>query len=300
MSGPLLLPEPTPVEGEGEWFTERMHGVVGLQFRVTETLHSEKSAFQQIDVYETAHHGRLLVLDGCVMLTELDEFAYHELLAHVGAQTLEDPKRALVVGGGDGGIVRELLKYPGLEITQAEIDERVVRISQEYLPTVSAGLTDPRVTLAFVDGAGHLADAEPGSLDFIAVDSTDPVGPAAGLISESFYGKAAQALSLGGVFVAQTQSPFYHPTEVCEIFAALGQVFPEVWMYWGVCPSYLGFVWTFCYASHGRRPLEGSIPADAHQTLGTRYYTADVHRGAFALPPFLQACLPDGHPQRQI
>ena len=123
---------------------------------------------------------------------------------------------------------------------------------------------------------------------------------AAGLISESFYGNAARALSPGGVFVAQTQSPFCHPTEVCEIFAALQSAFPEVWMYWGVCPSYLGFAWTFCYASHGRRPLDGTIPADAHKALGTRYYTADVHRGAFALPPFLQACLPEGHPQRTV
>jgi spermidine synthase len=277
-----------------------MKGVARLAYRVTETLHTEQSPYQKIDVYQTAHHGRLLVLDGCVMLTELDEFVYHEMLAHVAAQSVPEAKQALVIGGGDGGIVRELLKYPTLNITQAEIDERVVRVSQKYFPTVSCGLEDPRVTLAFVDGAQHLADADPGSLDLIAVDSTDPIGAAEALITEGFYGKAARALSPDGVFVAQTQSPFYHPTEVCQIYAALQQVFSHVSMYWAICPSYLGFLWTFCYASHGLAPKAAKIQADVHKHLGTRYYTSAVHDGAFALPPFLQASLPEGSPQRDL
>jgi spermidine synthase len=263
-------------------------------------VHSERSPYQAIEVFDSASHGRVLVLDGCVMLTERDEFVYHEMLAHVGAQALGDPRQAVVVGGGDGGIVRELLEYPQLEVTQAEIDERVTRVSQEYFPAVAGRLTDPRVTLAFADGAQHLRDAQAASLDLVVVDSTDPIGPAEVLITEEFYRTVARSLKPGGALVAQTQSPFWHPESVERIYGALARVFPRVWMYWATCPSYLGFIWTFCFASAEADPLARALPADVHTTLGTSYYSAGVHRGAFALPPFLQRFLPEGHPQREV
>ena len=286
--------------GGDDWFTERMGDACGLSFRVTQRLHREQSPFQSIEVFDSASHGRVLVLDECVMLTERDEFVYHEMLAHVGAQSLEAPGRAVIVGGGDGGVARELLKYPQLRITQAEIDERVVRVSQEYLSFVSEGLSDPRVTLAFADGSRHLAETEAGSLDLVVVDSTDPVGPAQVLITEQFYGTVERALAPNGVLVAQTQSPFLEPESVRRIYAALDRVFDHVSMFWAVCPSYLGFLWTFCYASKGPQPLEADIDPEVHKSLGTRYYSADVHRGAFALPPFMQELLPEGHPQRPV
>jgi len=281
------------------WFTERMLGLAGYSYRIKRTLHSEQSAYQQIDAYETHSHGNLLVLDGCIMLTERDEFIYHELLAHVAAQTIAAPSRAAVVGGGDGGVVRELLKYPELHVSLVEIDERVVRVSERLFPKVSAGLRDPRVSVLFEDGAKYLASRAEGELDLIVVDSTDPVGPATALVQDSFYAQAARVLSSKGVFVAQTQSPFFHAAEIRAIYAALGGSFDRVWMYWGVCPSYPGQLWTFCYASKGSHPLDDfDPPAGLSQRLGTGYYSAAVHRAAFALPPFVQALLPEGHSQR--
>jgi spermidine synthase len=295
------LQPPTLPAGLGRtWLTEELKGVAGYSLRVERTLHSERSDYQQIDLYQSYHHGKVLVLDGCVMLTELDEFLYHEMLAHTGAATLDDPRRAVVVGGGDGGAVRELLKYPSLEVTLAEIDERVVRLSQEHLPGVAGGLTDERCTLHFGDGAAYLAAQPEGSLDLVLVDSTDPVGPAEALVTEDFYREISRALRPDGVLVAQTQSPFYHPDEVVQIHATLQRVFKHATMFWSVCPAYLGFLWTFCYCSQERQPLAKALPSGLHKTLGTRFYSADVHRGAFALPPFLQACLPEGHSQRDL
>lgn len=283
------------------WFVETQLDAVSYGLRIERRLHTEQTPYQHIEVFQSPHHGRVLILDGCVMLTEQDEFIYHELLAHPATQTLSSPRRAVVIGGGDGGTVRELLKYPALEITLAEIDERVTRVSQEFFPALTAGLDDPRVTLAFQDGVAYLDDLESGALDLVAIDSTDPVGPAEGLITSEFYAKVGRALRDDGVLVAQSQSPFVHPQELETIVANLSQVFPQVWLYWGVCPSYLGAFWTFVYASRTRKPLEGAGPqAGVHRALNTRYYTADVHRGAFALPPFLQELLPAGHPQRDV
>ncbi|RMG18943.1 MAG: polyamine aminopropyltransferase [Planctomycetota bacterium] len=286
-------------EQDDDWFTERMQGVAGVTFKVTRRLHQEQSAFQRIEVFESAHHGRVLVLDDCIMLTELDEFIYHEMLTHVAAQALPRPRRALVVGGGDGGLAGELLRYPDLEVTVAEIDERVVRVSQEFFPAVARSFDDPRVTLAVGDGARLLAGATPASLDLVLVDSTDPVGPATTLVTEDFYQAAARALRADGVFVAQTQSPFYHAEEIRQIYARLGRAFARTWMFWAVCPSYPGFFWTFCFASQSLDPLAATPPLDLHRRWGLRYYTAEVHRAAFALPPFAQDCLPEGHPQRR-
>lgn len=304
MAGPSLdrlRPPPAPEGAADVWFHERMKGAAAYGLRVVRTICSEQTPYQRIELFESAHHGKVLVLDGCVMLTELDEFVYHEMLAHVAAQTVPSPRRAVVVGGGDGGVVRELLKYPGLEVTLAEIDERVVRISQEHLPGIGGALDDPRVTLHFGDGASFLADLPAGSVDLIAVDSTDPVGAAGSLVTEEFYATCLRALGEDGVLVAQTQTPFYFAGDVREIHATLGRAFPQVFMYWAVIPAYVGFLWTFAYASKRRHPLEHLAAApDAHRALGTAYWTADMHRGAFALPPFVQACLPAGHPQRSV
>lgn len=282
-----------------EWFVERQHDAVSYGLRISEPLHTEQTPYQSLQVFRSPHHGKVLILDDCVMLTELDEFIYHELLAHTAAQTLADPRDALVIGGGDGGTVGELIKYPTLQVTQVEIDERVTRVCQEHFPALTKGLDDPRVTLLFEDGLAYLDRQGDASLDLVVVDSTDPIGPAEGLITSDFYAKVARVLRDDGVMVAQSQSPFIHPQELETIVANLAQVFPQVWLYWGVCPSYLGALWTFVYASKTRRPLDGPGPQPGvHHTLNTKFYSAEVHRGLFALPPFLQAKLPDGHPQR--
>jgi spermidine synthase len=276
--------EPGP-ETEG-WFTERLQDAAGYALRIKQRLHSEQTPYQRLELFEAPLHGKVLTLDGYVMLTELDEFIYHEMLAHVGLQTLPEARRALVIGGGDGGLATEMLKYPELRVTQVEIDERVVRVSQEHLPQVSRGLSDPRVELLFRDGVAYLDETPEGTFDLIAVDSTDPIGAAEGLITEAFYARAARALSEDGVFVAQTQCPFYNPDEMRRLYANLRAVFPRVWAYWAVCPSYLGALWTFCYASRTRHPLE-DMRSRGLEGMGLRYYTPEVHRGAFALPPFV-------------
>ncbi|MCA8922928.1 MAG: polyamine aminopropyltransferase [Planctomycetes bacterium] len=278
-----------------DWYTERLLGRAGYSLPVRKRLHKERSAFQEIEVFDSLHHGRVLALDGAIMLTELDEFPYHELLTHPALWTLQKAERAFLVGGGDGGTVGELLRRDGLEITVAEIDERVVRVSQEYFPELAKSLDDPRVTLSFADGVAALREAEGSGLDLVVVDGTDPVGPAAGLIESEFYETVAAALSPAGVFTAQTQSPFYHPEAITKIYRGLGEAFANVRMYWGVCPSYLGAFWTFAYASQERDPLRDLVPPTG---LETRYWTPEVHRAAFVLPPFVQACLPEGHPQR--
>ena len=282
-----------------DWFVEVQHDAVSYGLRIDERLHAEQTPYQKLEVFRSPKHGRVLILDDCVMLTELDEFNYHELVAHPAAQTLDQPRDALVIGGGDGGTVGELLKYPELKVTQVEIDERVTRVCQEYFPALTQGLDDPRVTLLFEDGVAYLDDQDAASLDLVVIDSTDPVGPAEGLITGDFYAKVSRVLKDDGVMVAQSQSPFVHPEELETIVANLSEVFPEVWLFWGVCPSYLGALWTFVYASRTRRPLESAGPRPGvHRELKTKFYSAEVHRGLFALPPFLQARLPEGHPQR--
>ncbi|MFO8057854.1 MAG: polyamine aminopropyltransferase [bacterium] len=281
------------------WFYESFQGVASFGLRVKRVLCELKSSYQHIAVYETYQHGRLLALDGLVMVTELDETAYHEMIAHVPMQTLPKARRAAVIGGGDGGTVRELARYPGLEeITLVEIDEQVVWACREHLPSVASGLDDKRVSLKFQDGARFIKDAAPGSLDLIIVDGTDPVGAGKALFTEEFYHHAARAIHDQGVLAAQTESPLYHGPLVKDIFTKVGRAFKNNFMYWAVIPSYPGSIWTFCYASHTRHPLDHfSFHALDPKKLG--YYTPELHQAAFAPPALALDCLPQGHPQKE-
>jgi len=281
------------------WFFEYFQGKAAYGLRVKRQLHREKSEFQDISVYDTYMHGRLLVIDGLVMLTEKDEFVYHEMIAHVPMQTLPEAKHAGVIGGGDGGTVRELAKYDRLEkITLCEIDRRVVEVSREYLPFVADSFSDPRVELKFEDGAKWVKQLDPGSMDLIIVDSTDPIGPGEVLFSEEFYKNAARALSEDGVLTAQTETPLYHGAVIKDIYRNLAAAFNNTFMYWACIPSYLGNLWTFCYASKSKHPTKDHSPAMLDK-LGCRCYTEEMHRAAFAPPRFALECLPGGHPQRQ-
>ena len=189
------------------WFTEKQTDKLALSLQVRQNLHREQSPYQDIAVLETEEYGRLLVIDGAVMLTEADEFVYHELIAHLPAFTHGNIRRAAVIGGGDGGSVRELLRHDSVEeVYLLELDERVVRICQEYFPQVSSRLTDPKVKLEFGDGIARIAQFKE-YFDLVIVDSTDPVGPGAVLFSEEFYRLVSQALRPDGLMVAQTESP---------------------------------------------------------------------------------------------
>lgn len=265
------------------WFTERQSADMSLGLRVTETIHSEETDFQGLDVVETAQYGRMLVLDGCVMTTDKDEFVYHEMLAHVGLHTHPNPKKVLVVGGGDGGVIREIIRHPSVEkAVLAEIDGRVIDISKEYFPAISKGLSDPRVDVQVADGIRHVQE-HPGEYDVIYIDSTDPIGPAVGLFARDFYQAVYNALKPDGLFVAQTESPFANADLIRNVHQDVRSIFPHTHLYLAFVPTYPTGMWSFTMGSKRYNPLE---PV-ACRVEDTKYYTTEVHKAAFALPPFV-------------
>ncbi|MGD8827221.1 MAG: polyamine aminopropyltransferase, partial [Gammaproteobacteria bacterium] len=194
------------------WFTEPVpEAGLAMSLKVTDKLHEEQSDFQRIEIYETEGFGTLMVIDGFVMLTDRDNFVYHEMMSHPALFTHERPRRVAVIGGGDCGTLREVLRHPEVEEAwQVEIDERVTRLAEKFFPELCDSNNDPRARLLFDDGIKWVADAEPGSLDVIIVDSTDPIGPAEGLFNEAFYRSCHRALGEGGILVQQSESPLLH------------------------------------------------------------------------------------------
>ncbi len=268
------------------WYTENQTPDLRIGFRVKAVLHREKSDFQEIAVYETEQYGRLLALDDVVMTTDRDEFVYHEMMAHVALAAHPDPRRVLVVGGGDGGVVREVLKHPVEEVHLAEIDGRVVAVCREYFPAIAAGLDDPRVKIFVTDGIAHVREKE-NLYDVIIIDSTDPIGPAVGLFQEDFYRSVHRALTAGGLFAAQTESPFLNGELIRGMHRFLRGIFPVVRLCLASIPTYPGGLWTITLGSRGPDPRE---PAPGRAVPGgTRYYSPELHRAAFVLPPFVSA-----------
>jgi len=277
------------------WHTEEDFGAVRLGLKVDEVLHRERSPFQEIAVYRSDFFGKILVLDGLVMLTERDEFVYHEMLTHVPLTTLEDPRRVLVIGGGDLGCVREVLKHDSVEqVVLCEIDRRVTEVCRDHFPWVGPALDDPRLQTVFGDGVAYVRE-HPGRFDLVIVDSTDPVGPAVGLFLREFYREAAKALRPGGVLTAQTESPHYSPRLVRRIYTELRAAFTHVDGYLGFIPTYPSGCWSWAWASsdHRRtdffdRPRAERIARDCH------YYDPEVHEAAFALPGFARRAIDGG------
>lgn len=285
------------------WFTERQTPSVAFSCRVVRTLDVRRTVYQDLAVLETEPFGRMLVLDGAIQLTLADEFIYHEMLAHVPLFAHGRPRRVLVVGGGDGGTVREVLRHPEVEeVVLAEIDPEVVEACRRHFPELASSIDDPRVRLCLGDGIAHVAE-HPGEYDVILVDSTDPVGPAVGLFSESFYAGCRRALRPGGLMAAQTESPVFHADLIARAFSRMRAVFPVTRLYLAPVPTYPGGLWSFTIGSTGPDPAD---PWGGHQPRGredegttgprggflaTRYYTPEVHRAAFALPAFVQQIL---------
>lgn len=274
------------------WVTENQIKGLRISFQVREIIASETSGFQRIDIYETAAHGRLMMLDDVVMLTEKDEFLYHEMIAHVPLCVHPDPKRVLVIGGGDGGTIREIARHPEVtDITIVEIDERVVDLSRKHLPFVGCGFDDPRVTLHVADGIRYIQEHK-NAFDVIFIDSTDPVSFAEGLFHTDFYTNVKDALTDNGIMVAQTEYPLLLPDTVKEIYAALNQVFPVCRMYTGFVSTYPTGLWSYAFASKGPHPLDDFQPERAKRMKGKlKYYSEDIHKAAFALPPFIRELL---------
>lgn len=278
-----------------DWFTEvYTPGGTAFSLRVRAKLHEERSPYQSIEVWETETFGRLMVIDGCVMLTDRDNFLYHEMVSHPALLTHDDPRRVVIIGGGDCGTLREVLRHPGVErVTQVEIDERVTRVAEDFFPRLCESNDDPRAELRFEDGLAYMKGAEPGSVDVVIVDSTDPVGPAEGLFQEPFYRDCLRALGAGGVLVQQSESPLLHLDSIIaplhRAMRAAGFAhtrtlhFPQ--------PVYPSGWWS---ATLGRKGagLDGFREADARELpFATRYYSAEVHRASLALPPFVERLL---------
>jgi len=271
------------------WWTEEQTPGLRLSLRCTALRERRRSPYQDIAVYETAQYGRLLALDDMVMTTEADEFVYHEMLTHPAMSACAEPRRVLIVGGGDGGCVREVCKYPAVQqVVLAELDGEVIDVCRRHLPSIAGALGDPRVQIEVGDGVAYLAAAPAGSFDVILVDAPDPIGPAEGLFGERFYGQAARALAPGGVLAAQTESPFLHGDLIARVQVALRRQFPVVGLYWAVIPTYPGAMWTFSIAAQGTVDL---ARVRRQPEAATRYWTPEVHGAAFALPPFVRALL---------
>jgi spermidine synthase len=278
----------------GTWYTEKHTPHSGITMEVRETLYHGKSEFQTVEILDTHEFGKVLLLDGLVMLTERDEFVYHEMLAHVALNTHREPRRVLVIGGGDGGTVREVLKHPGVQdVTLVEIDPMVVNVSLEYLPEISAGLNDPRTDVVFEDGIRFLEGSRPGSYDVILIDSTDPVGPAEALFTRDFFQDCERCLSPGGIFVSQSESPFYHLPFMVEIHKRIHDLYAAAAFYLASVTTYPGGTWSFLMGSKG----EGALPVyHGRDELKTSYYNRDLHLASFVLPSFLKFALEKGTP----
>ncbi len=266
------------------WYTEKQTPNMSFSCKITKTLHAEKTEYQDLAVIDTLQYGKMLVLDGMVMTTELDEFVYHEMISHVALNTHPNPERVLVVGGGDGGAIREIIKHPTVkEAVLGEIDRRVVEVSQEYLPSIAGALTDSRVTLDISDGVEHVRRNK-GKYDVILIDSTEPIGPAVGLFSREFYQDVYEALTPDGIMVAQSESPFVNQDVIQMIHRNLTGVFPIKYLYLASIPTYPSGLWSFTIASKKWDPLQ--VDPAKIKAVNTKYYTPEVHFGAFKLPKF--------------
>ncbi|MDO8472350.1 MAG: polyamine aminopropyltransferase [Dehalococcoidia bacterium] len=259
-------------------------------YTIDEMLYSHHGPFGEIAIAKHSYFGRMLILDGVVQLTERDEHFYHEMLVHVPLFMHPDPKHVLIIGGGDGGTLREVLKHKDVErVTMAEIDRGVIDVSLKYLPTLSTSFKDARLKLEITDGAKLVAKKR-NAFDAILVDCTDPVGPALSLFSDQFFADVQSALKADGIFVAQTESMHFHLDFVREVRDKLKQNFKFVDLYTVPIATYAGNWWTFSIGSKSIDPRKA--PLRPVGRMATKYYARDVHRAAF-LPPSLRRRLLD-------
>ncbi|MEQ8198438.1 MAG: polyamine aminopropyltransferase [Clostridiaceae bacterium] len=272
------------------WYTENQTENVKFSMKVKDYVFSGKSDFQKIDIIDTFEFGRVLVIDGWTMVTEKDEFIYHEMITHVAMGVNPNIRRALVIGGGDGGTVRELTGFSTIEeIHMVEIDPVVVEASKKYLDYTSCKLGDKRVSVYFEDGIKYIKTKE-NYYDLIIVDSTDPIGPGEGLFSEEFYNDCFKALTEEGIMVNQCESPYYpnNAKEMKRAYNKIGKIFPICKAYQYHMPTYASGHWLFGFASKKYDPLKDFKGFQFKEKLeSTKYYNEEIHKGAFALPTYV-------------
>lgn len=276
---------------EAEWVTEVCDACgTAFSLRGAEQLAEVQSEFQKIEIYRTDTFGNLMLIDGFVMLTTRDNFLYHEMMSHPALFTHPAPRKVAIIGGGDCGTLREVLKHRDVvTATQVDIDEQVTRLAEQFFPELCESNDDPRASLLFADGIRWVADQEPGSLDLIIVDSTDPIGPAEGLFNEAFYRSCLNALGEDGILVQQSESPLLHMALLTSMRRAMTSAgfgslhtlnFPQ--------PVYPSGWWsaTMAFKSQAPRPYrDRDVEA---KTFDTRYYNAAIHAATLAVPTFMQ------------
>ncbi|MDD5017994.1 MAG: polyamine aminopropyltransferase [Eubacteriales bacterium] len=275
------------------WYTEQHTDSVRFSIKVKRHLLSEQSDFQRIDVFESDEFGKFLTLDGLMMVTEKDEFIYHDMIVHVPMASNPGIRNVLVIGAGDGGTVRELTRYDSVaHIDMVEIDKKVVDVCIAYLPQLSCRLGDKRVHIHYEDGLKFVRQKQ-NAYDLIIVDSTDPFGPGEGLFTKEFYGSCVGALSNDGILVNQHESPYYpaYARNMKRAHRRIREFFPVCRVYQAHIPTYPSGHWLFGFASKSIDPL--CLDADKWNALGlkTGYYNTDLHKAAFALPNYVTEML---------
>ncbi len=270
------------------WFSEPALGHA-ISLELNQKLHEEKSPYQTIAIYETKTFGRLMTLDGLFMLTSRDNFIYHEMMSHPALYNHPNPKDVAIVGGGDCGTLKEVLKHDTVKTaTQIELDERVTRVSEQYFPELCESNNDPRATLLFEDAIAWMARAEPNSLDVIILDTTDPVGQAKRLFEEPFYRDCLNALREGGIVVAQSESPLLMLEVLTDLRSEMEKAdFTEVQTIQFPLSTYPSGWWTATQARKGQKFGDFREQMARHKPFATKYYNADIHKACSALPQFV-------------
>ena len=275
----------------GLWFQDSIefgHGCT-VNIKIRNVLYHGRSEFQEIVILETEKLGRMLVIDGITMLTEFDEHAYHEMIVHPPLLVHPKPKRVLIIGGGDGGTVREALRHPEVEAVHlCEIDEAVVTSCRKYLPSLASSFDDPRVKVFYEDGARFVRE-HPDAYEVIIVDSTDPVGPGQILFQRPFYEDMKCALTNQGIAVTQCESIYLHENVIRGVHSFAKELYPKLGYYYTLVPTYPSGLIGFFFCSRGPDPIQDINEARAEKLDGLKYYTPSVHRAAFALPRFATA-----------
>jgi len=272
------------------WIEEKLEIKNGraLKVRITKSLEKIKSEFQEIEVVESQSFGKILLIDEVIMLTEADEFCYHEMIAHVPLCVHPKAKKVLVIGGGDGGTVREILKHDSVnEVDVCEIDEKVIEISKRHFPYLANSFDDPKVKIYCEDGNKFIKSLK-DEYDLIIVDSSDPIGPAEVLFRREFYEAIFQALKDDGIVVAQAESFFYHQKIIKSLFSFIRDIYPISEYYYTLVPTYPSGIIGFTFCSKKYHPINDFNEIEALKLNNLKYYDRGIHKAAFSLPAFAQ------------
>jgi spermidine synthase len=281
------------------WVEETLHKHWRARLTADAVLHESRSAHQHIVIFDNGNFGRMMIIDGVVQLSTRDEFIYHEMMAHVPLLSLERPERLLIVGGGDGGVLREVLKHPSVErVDLCEIDQSVIDLSLRFFPDISQGaFDDRRVHVTIADGTRYVAETSQ-TFDAIICDTTEPVGVAKVLFSEAFFANCRRLLATPGVFITQNGLPFMHPQHLADTGRLMRKSFPDAACFLCGQPTYFGGPFALVWGATNKRSRKTSKRAldrfIAERGIATRYYNSDVHLGSFLLPTYVKLLFEEG------